>query len=588
MDSDATTVPKRTASELWQHFVDKGIFHPKTYDEDIVTLLDAQLPGTGSIRRRMRDAGWSAQDWLRAISPVLNSFSGLIGDLLSLYTEIGARQASEDNLVISYEFEDGNSFDQSLVQFKDAVAAVHHAQTTCGVFSAPDHAAHYFRLVSSHWHSFDPPPSALRPDPEQWNFTLPPPPETSDPAIARGVSLVYSVLTASCETLRSYGATMNAAHNNSWLHDSENNPLSSFHRGLYFAFTDYFPEVLISQLKVDVKSVSQKSSNDVNDWLHRIEKWSSVFWCVEAGNAEDALESVLSLPMWGKRHELYSAWVVCVIAEAFSNQNLQFEVADGRLSFPFRSTRIATFEDRSGPITLWSEMRSEASGNLSHGRKHGVQPDYRFLRPEQKPSDSERVIEVKQYRRAAGSRHGNTAKDYAQALPRAKVSLVAHGPIGSSAITRVDEHNRSRVSFHENMRSLNSAESREFIEELRQEFPPAVHLTNLRVIDTNVNCPEIRIIGRQMASGAETILDQGKTVHLPAPLREGEVFLEIVCHPEHNHTIDKAGLTILATYSDGTEARLIPISPNTSRTWHVGTIRYSTFSQTKRTVEHLG
>lgn len=586
MSDSASSIPMTAAAEVWRRLVEDGVLRPRSYDEDVVTLLDGQLPGSGALPMRMEVAGWTARDLLRAMSPAVDSFAGLMRDLLALYTGIAASHATKENLILSYEFDEGDVFDQSLAQFRSAVATLDGAQAMRGSFVLPPKPWNY---PSSKMRSLgNAEAKTLRDEGEDgWDFTLPAPPETDDPMVARGVSLVYAVLTAACDTLRNYGATMHAVRNSPALWDRNKDELAE-HQRLFFDFTDYFPEMVILKLHADVDDLASKSSNDACNWLREVENWCSSFWETESCDAESALESVLSLPMWGKRHELYSAWVVCLIAEAFKGQHLQFEIVNGTLSFPFKATKIASFEDRVGSVELWAEVRSAASGELAHGRKQGVQPDYRFLRPSQAPSDTEMAVEVKHYRRAAATRHGDTARDYARALPRARVTVVAHGPIGSTAIGRVDGSDRSRVVFRENVRSLVSFESKAFITELTEVFPPAPHVQDIEVVQSCVDEVEVRLITQQQEPGGGTILRRGTRIQALGSATEAEVVLEIVCHPERQHTIDEARPRVALTSSDGEVRRFEAAQPNPSTSWHVGTLRAGSFTMSVNAVESAG
>ena len=583
MTDSGSSIPLVTAAEVWRRLVDDGVLRPTSYDGDVVALLDAQLPGSGALPVRMDFARWTARDLLRAMSPVVDSFAGLMRDLLALYADIAATQATKENLTLSYEFDQGDVFDQSLAQFRSTVATLDRAQVARGSFVL---SPQRWKFPAAKEGSYDKAKvHALREgDPYEWDFSLPARPVADDPAVARGVSLVYAVLAASCDTLRNYGATMHAVHNNSVFWGEYTNDPGD-HQKLYFDFTDYFPEAVILRLRADVDHLASKKPDDVRNWLGKIENWCSSFWETEASDAESALESVLSLPMWGKRHELYSAWVVCVIAEALRGHRLQFEVVNGQLSFPFKATKIASFEDRYGPVELWAEVRSAASGDLAHGRKRGVQPDYRFLRAGRALSNTEMAVEVKQYRRAAAARHGDTARDYARALPRARVTVVAHGPIGDTAIHRVDGADRSRVTFRENVRSLVSTESKDFIAELTEVFPPASYVQEIEVVQVHVDEVEVRLITDQEEPGGGTILRRGERIQAIGPSLRAAVILEIVCHPERRHTIDAAHPRVAITFTDGEVRFFEAVQPSPSTSWHVGTLRAASFTMSDETIE---
>lgn len=592
MCNSASLTPMSTAAEVWRRLVETGVLQPRSYDEDVVSLLEGKLPGPGALPVRMNIVQWTARDLLRALAPVVDSFAGLMRDLLSLYANIAASSATNENLTLSYEFDEGDVLDQSLAQFRSAVATLDRAQSARGRFLLSPRRWEY--PSAGKWQVDNAEMRTLREGSEsgsEWDLALPAAPEAADPLVARGVSLVYGILTTACEKLKTYGATMHAVFNSPTLRGRGKEELDET-LALYSDFTDYWPEAVLLNLEADVKYLKSKPSRDVQSWLRGVENWCSSFWeTEEAWEAESVLESVLSLPMWGKRHELYSAWVVCVIAEAFKAHHLRFEVVDGRLSFPFRATKIATFDDQVGPVELWAEVRSAASGALAHGRIRGVQPDYRFLRPGQDPSDTEMAVEAKHYRRAAATRHGDTASDYARALPRARVSIVAHGPIGGTAVERVDRCDRPRIAFRENVRSLSSVESAEFIAELQEAFPPPELESHVEVIEVTWSCVfevEVRIITQSQGSSRDAILHRGARVQLPAAAGDAEIIAAIVCHPERRHTIDKARPCVALTFSDGKVKTFEPAQPNLSRVWHVGTLMAGSFTASSTAFESAG
>lgn len=581
MSESAYPVPMVSAAQLWRRLVKEGVLRPRSYDGNVVTILGSQLPGIGDLPQRMDAAGWTPRDLLRAMLPIMDSFAGLLRDLLALYSNIAASHATKESLTLAYEFDEGDVFDVSLEQFRSSVNALDQAQAARGTFI---YSAQRFSYPSLMKHSVDNSQAhMMRDDGEhEWKFTLPAPPESRNPVVARGVSLVYAVLSAACDTLKNYGATMDLVRRNTDLRKEEE------HRRLYYDFTDYFPEHIILQLQHDVDTLRLSSATETRNWLCGIEHWCSTFWRTEAHDAESALESVLSLPMWGKRHELYSAWVVCLIAEAFNGQQLEFRVVNGSLSFPFKATKIASFVDRSGPVELWAELRSDASGDLAQGRKKGVQPDYRFIRPNQAPGDTEMAIEVKQYRRAAAARHGDTARDYARALPQARVAVVAHGPIGRTAIERVDSRDTARVFFRENVRSTHSAEARAFVGELTKIFPPAAHVQDIEVVQFCLKEYEIEVIAEQRGQRDSVATFNHKRTASIEPTSRSDIILTIVCHPERQHTIDEAHPRIALIFSSG-EVRLFQAAqPIRSKSWNVGTVLAGSFVMSSETVEITG
>ncbi len=90
------------------------------------------------------------------------------------------------------------------------------------------------------------------------------------------------------------------------------------------------------------------------------------------------LESVLSLPMWKQRYELYSVWIGTEIVRSLTSagHNVELHHENGRIAFAFRETEIATVRSSSGTFRLISEKRSKLDDPIGDGRMGGVQPDF--------------------------------------------------------------------------------------------------------------------------------------------------------------------------------------------------------------------
>lgn len=579
MQTRSTSTGLSKGSVVWRKLIQDGVLHPNTYDSDIVELVEAQLSAGADIPSRMNAAGWTARDLLRTISPALNSFVGLMRDLLALYSQIEAKQATDENLIVLYEFEEGDVFDQSLESFRVAIETAEEALRARGRLKIPEDR---WRWPTGLQEEYRKEIHEMRIwDGKDWDFTLPPPPTSEIPLVAQGIAKVYEVLVAECEAMRQFAPTMNSArerqHGQSRTPDSLSN--------IFIDFTDYFPEFSILRLTRDAEHLDTQPAEQIEKWSAEVDEWCASFWDEEVCDIGSALQSALSLPSWGKRHELYSAWIVCPIAKALRDHELQFQVIDGQLKFPFKATQIASFKDDKGIVELWSEVRSEASGEMAHGRKNAIQPDYRFVRPSNASVGTEMVIEVKQYRKASGSNHGRTARDYARALPHAQVRIVAHGPVGRTAANYLNNHDRQRVVFYESVRSLGSPHSRALMEDIQIAFPGPIVL---RKFDLEwVEVWEIELLAGDAAVQVELSTIGSLRGKLTPSSGENEVYASIVCHPSRNHTISEASPSITLLYSNGASRSFIPSEGNDGRQWHIGTLLNGSFEPSSESLEAI-
>lgn len=160
---------------------------------------------------------------------------------------------------------------------------------------------------------------------------------------------------------------------------------------------------------------------------------------VEIEVLEELLDELFNLPVWQKRHELYSVWVASVITKGLAPYSVVFHPQGDTLSFPFRPTHLATIGwTRGHRLELWSELRTPAVDPI--GRKASVQPDYR-LRAESSEGPREGadylVTECKQYRRSSTRNFSAALTDYGRASADAIVSLVNYGPVSDRVMKRL-------------------------------------------------------------------------------------------------------------------------------------------------------
>lgn len=142
------------------------------------------------------------------------------------------------------------------------------------------------------------------------------------------------------------------------------------------------------------------------------------------------VESILSLPVWKKRHELYAVWIATEIVAALHGHNCDLHHDNGSITFSFRETLVATIRT-SKPVTrLISERRVLLSNPSGSGRVAGAQPDYGLWRNGANGTETcGVVIEVKHYKKAAPRRFKEVFEDYARAFNSAQIVLVNHGPM---------------------------------------------------------------------------------------------------------------------------------------------------------------
>jgi hypothetical protein len=110
------------------------------------------------------------------------------------------------------------------------------------------------------------------------------------------------------------------------------------------------------------------------------------------------LEQILSLPVWERRYELYSAWILTLLLKALDGHTITLEHDDGRISFSFRETLMAHVVSSSPPLAIYSERRVALAHPVGHGRSGGAQPDYSFWTEDGR---CPLAVECKHYKRSS-------------------------------------------------------------------------------------------------------------------------------------------------------------------------------------------
>jgi hypothetical protein len=146
------------------------------------------------------------------------------------------------------------------------------------------------------------------------------------------------------------------------------------------------------------------------------------------------LVAFLDLPVWKKRYELYSAWVLTQFLAAMEGHEIEFHTENGRLTFGFHSTKLATIRSLREAATIYGERRLPAKELKGHGRKTGIQPDYTVFTEE--TDYCLMAIECKHYKRPNTCNFKHALDDYAANLPLAHILLGNYGPL--TTIVKLD------------------------------------------------------------------------------------------------------------------------------------------------------
>ena len=588
-----------TAAELWCGWERSGALRPQDYDADIVeharsVLVRGGHSASGPIPAALDRAGWTARDLIHTFAPILASFTGMQRDLLRLLERVGASSGTEDNLRVQYEFAEGDLLDESLAAFRETVRRTEAVLLQLRPIAFD--ARHAFesvlhRHMSNRWiDEFVATTGATR---FTWQFSsgVPDPVRTGDPRVDvradRVIALVREVLSMLAAVADDAGSLPFPRGRHS--REPEQDPLGQ----MVMAARDLWPLATASAVHRWTTRIANGTLTATDELLAAVEAWLDGFEAAALQETTieqtvDDLTDVLSLPMWGRRHDLYSAWIATQLDRAVDSR-FEFVVHNGALRFPFRETLLAHLDTADGPVELWCELRSPATGPLSGGRKANIQPDYRLLRASSGAARERTVaaVEVKQYKAAAGTRHGATLRDYVANLPGATVFLVGHGPLGRNVAGAVPTADRGRAQVHPDVRVGRPVESAGFRADFGGLFPkpPAVCASRIEL----TWAPTIHDLDLHVSGGGQaTSYQEPVTTHSTLRGDERDGGPEVIdLHPGAQtslevrvHVYSRASLHAAApvvTFFAG-EERLLELQPSSDlssaseRWWNVGHI----------------
>jgi uncharacterized protein YfaP (DUF2135 family) len=175
------------------------------------------------------------------------------------------------------------------------------------------------------------------------------------------------------------------------------------------------------------------------------------------------LHEFLNLPIWKKRHELYSVWISTQIVETFEDSSLRIHCVDDTLAFSFSGTHFATIDSLLPRLHIWAELRSPLDKPVGKGRRKAIQPDYSLITdPVTNPKSSILEVECKQYLRPSRIKFANALTDYARGRPNAHVVLVNYGKARENILEDVASEVRFRTSIIGEMRPNSESAQNKF------------------------------------------------------------------------------------------------------------------------------
>lgn len=469
------------AASVWEALQSAKVFRPQDYDKDLVESIRQEL-GCDPSQELPRDLQrYSAKQFIDAVLRSLAPWAKMLKDLLSLYEQVGASNTQREPLRVRYDFDDqGPDLDFDLATFREwervttlltqQIAGVRWQQQEAWrlskVFDWEDQPIALDR--SAEWVSI----SGSRPTCQQ---------SDADEAIAHAWRYLVAYVADVTSRWPDRRAVTRPANDIVTQDDA------------WVMATDYWDVILLQRLRRFAEYVNAQGAERAAD-LGRAARDAVIAaaealpsFTIDVTTAVERLVSVLSLPIWGQRHEVYSAWVFTQIAWAVGLDKVDVHVVDGLLAFEFSGSHLATGRSAEGPLQFWTELRSKHTNPLGIGRKAAIQPDYSITgEPISSPTTTVLAVECKQYKTNALRNPAHAVADYTSGLPNAHVVLAMYGDVSDRVLEGLTDEQKRRATVVRGLRPGNGPALSRF-EDVVQS-----HVKLIADVDARGKAPERR------------------------------------------------------------------------------------------------
>lgn len=483
------------AVELWQELTKS--LRPQDYDIDLVEAIRGELQLNSDLPMAEALSGISAVALIDTVLRTVAPYAGMLTDLLSLYERMGASTGDGENLRVRYAFdEDQEPLEFDLTAFREweETSRLLHTQRVTRVWDQVP-AWEVVRIL----HGANRIPSARSTASViAWPSTGSPSPHVGLEDADRLVADIWAL-------------------RDSFLVEAEHEwPIRSEYQGgfmdekltqMAIMVSDWWDysigeacEAFVVRLAQLAKSDALSNTDEAGELTRavriavarQLDQLPTV--TVEVDDLLTRLLEVLSLPTWGKRHEIYSAWIFAQIVEAIGLERMTVHVTNGKLSFDFSGNHLATVLTQRGPMEIWAELRTAHPSPKGMGRTRAIQPDYSLtLRPVHEPSTTILAVECKQYQQSALRNPALAVDDYASGLPDAKVVLATYGPVSPRVLDRLDLNQRARAFVVRELRPGRVKEITEFRYQVVTHMPPLLRISVAPEVESGgVGAPQPR------------------------------------------------------------------------------------------------
>ncbi len=508
--------PIRTGSELWSQLTERAGLDLRRYDSavELAFRKTLQLPEKGEIVHHLAAKNIEPEPVLGAFFGAIQPFVYMFKGILDLVEAVGKTEGKE-NLLVEFDFEEGKQLKVDLDGFRQQVEHFRRVIRPIVV-----ERWSYNRFWSL-WRAFgenvnEYPAENLKDWAEQYfEGTWPQEdleaPKFDNPVLDEYVAHVWRVRQATIdaareispqrEGLRGASGTLNELEIADGLIE-EGDGVAAF---LWHLHSDHWSVSIASKAyaRAIQAQVDPTVAERLRDSLSRVLNDPAPL-CRDAEVVVTEIEELLSLPIWNRRHELYSIWVLTQIIDALGGaRKFQFMLEGEIFHIPFSAKLLAVLQSMQPDVRVWSEVRYPLANPIGKTRKGGMQPDYSLaVDVQQPPQESFALVECKQYLRASVKNFRAAVVDYATGQPNAHVALVNYGPTSLSLINGVPAALRGRITVIGDLRPLSPQSEQGFREWVHRQA-------------TRVSTPKVGVVGaEELPSSGETDAEEEAQIEL--------------------------------------------------------------------------
>lgn len=467
--------------ELWKYIKNKGGLDLKYYDKGIIDDLKSILRFSNkeSFEKGLIKKNISIEFFLQSFLSALKPFSQMYIDLLKLFESENIKETN-NNILIKFDFQSENGPTEfNLEHFKTWLKKLSDINDKLNSYEINEE---YLRELSFIFHELSPVKYSHSEkeiphtkDTEDWfklykakwpnkNYLILP--LTKSKKLNDFLTDIQTYLNSMIQQLSSEEIEYSNLYRYAMVDNIDKDDIRHYARLEVDFWTGSFLENYLFLVNQINNEVDEKNRNKLRRRL--CEKLEKLFDKlpkkeIDVLKVVEELEELLQLPIWKKRYDFYSVWVITQIAEGLNDKNVEFISENGELCFSFAGTHLA--KTKTFPhLDVWSELKTPLNNPIGKSRKRNIQPDYSILNSQIKDDTNSTilVVECKQYKVPSKKNFREALIDYANGRPNAAVVLVNYGPADKKILDSIEERLKKRTHIIGNMRPGNTESINEF------------------------------------------------------------------------------------------------------------------------------